>query len=159
MKSAAAAAPELLLDSNIITGGLVSRWGQARAILSLCAARTCRLVLADYVRIEVERNLLKHFDKTAEAQAEQLLMDYEKLIRLTRPKIVPLPHPEDVLKNRHLIRHAADVPVVLSAINCRPDWIITDNRDHFTDEVAAKIGIKVASPAEFFNRLVEAFEG
>ena len=154
-----AAAPELLLDSNIITGGLVSRWGQARAILSLCAARTCRLVLAEYVRIEVERNLLRHVDKMIEVQAEQLLKDYQGLLRLTRPKIIPLPLPEDVLKNRHLIRHAADVPVVLSAVNCQPNWIITDNRDHFTDEVAAKIGIRIASPAEFFNKLVEAFDG
>ena len=151
-------APHLLLDSNIITGGLVSRFGQHRAILSLCAARTCRMVLAEYVQMEVERNLLKDVDRMTEAEADELIGDYEKLIRLTKPKRVPLPLSEDVLKNRHLIRHAADVPVIVSAINSRPDWIITNNRDHFTDEVAKKIGIRIASPAEFFRQLVEAFE-
>ncbi len=151
-------APDLLLDSNIITGGLVSRFGQHRAILALCAARTCRMVLAEYVQMEVERNLLKHVDRLSEPEAVQLISDYEKLISLTKPKRVPLPRLDDVIKNRHLIRHEADVPVIVSAINCRPDWIITNNRDHFTDEVARKIGIRIASPSEFFKQLIEAFE-
>lgn len=151
-------APQLLLDSNIITGGLVSRWGQQRAVLSLCAAKTCRLVLAEYVRIEVERNLLKHVDRLSETDAEQLMADYDGLLRLTRPKMIPLPTAEEVRKYRHLISHAADVPVVLSAIHAKSDWIITTNRDHFTDAVALKIGIRIASPMEFFQQLIEAFE-
>ena len=51
--------PRLFLDSNILTGGMVARWGMEKAILSLCAARTCQMVLAEAVREEVERNLLK----------------------------------------------------------------------------------------------------
>jgi hypothetical protein len=37
----------------------VSEWGLDKAVLSLCAARICRMVLAEYVRDEVEENLLK----------------------------------------------------------------------------------------------------
>lgn len=36
----------LLLDSNVLTGGRVSRWGLDKAMLALCAVRICRLVLA-----------------------------------------------------------------------------------------------------------------
>lgn len=37
----------LFLDSNVLTGGIVARRGLDRAVLSLCAARICRLVLAE----------------------------------------------------------------------------------------------------------------
>ncbi|HEV2989752.1 MAG TPA: hypothetical protein VG759_15015 [Candidatus Angelobacter sp.] len=48
----------LFLDSNILTGGIVARWGLDKAVLSLCAAKVCKLVLAEVVRDEVEENLL-----------------------------------------------------------------------------------------------------
>lgn len=50
----------LFLDSNVLTGGIVSSWGLDKAALSLCAADICKLVLADIVRDEVEENLLLH---------------------------------------------------------------------------------------------------
>jgi predicted nucleic acid-binding protein len=46
------------LDSNVLTGGIVASWGLDKAVLSLCTARTCRLVLAEIIRQEVEDNLL-----------------------------------------------------------------------------------------------------
>jgi predicted nucleic acid-binding protein len=46
----------LFLDSNVLTGGIVSPWGLDKATLSLCAAKVCRLVLAEAVRDEVEEN-------------------------------------------------------------------------------------------------------
>lgn len=49
----------LFLDSNVVTGGIVAAWGLDRGVLSLCAARVCRMVLAQYVREEVEENLLR----------------------------------------------------------------------------------------------------
>ena len=50
----------LFLDSNVLTGGIVAPWGLDKAVLSLCAARICRLVLAEIVRQEIEENLLGH---------------------------------------------------------------------------------------------------
>jgi len=48
----------LFLDSNVLTGGIIADWGLDKAVLSLCAARVCRLVLAEVVRLEVENNLI-----------------------------------------------------------------------------------------------------
>lgn len=149
--------PKILADSNVITDGLVSRFGQSKAVLALCAAKTCRLVLPEVVRLEVEHNLLKFVDRFGESFTESLIADYEEFIRLCRPIRVPLAEAERVKQNRHLIRHASDVPVVLAAIDSQPDWIVTKNRDHFTDEVARKINIRIASPQEFFEDLIEAF--
>jgi len=150
-------APKLLTDSNVITDGLVSRFGQSKAVLALCAAKTCRLVLPEIVRMEVEHNLLKFIDRFGEKQTKSLIADFEGFIRLARPIRVPLADRKRVGENRHLIRHASDVPVILAAIDSQPDWIITKNRDHFTDKVAAKINLRIASPVEFFEHLIDAF--
>ena len=65
----------LFLDSNAITGGMVSPWGLDKAVLSLCAAGICRLVLAEVVRDEVEENLLLHLIGADPSVPRQVLAD------------------------------------------------------------------------------------
>lgn len=151
------ASPKLLLDSNVLTDGLFSRFGLSKAVLALCASGTCKMVLSEWVKIEVERNILKKLGVLSEEDVELIIEDYQGFLKLARPLKVPLPEEIRVIKNRSLIRHFADVPVVLAAMDLHADWIITKNRDHFTDEVAEKIGIKIASPIEFFTEMVDSF--
>jgi hypothetical protein len=95
----------LFLDSNILTGGIVSSWGLDKATLSLCAARICKLVLSEVVQQEVEHNLLLHAQDLPPTTAEHLIEDYRRLIRLCDPELVPFPSQNEVNANRHLIRH------------------------------------------------------
>lgn len=143
----------LFLDSNVLTGAVVSSWGLDKAVLSLCAARLSRLVLADVVRDEVEENLLIHAGRLESSEADRLIESYRKLLRLTDPEIVPYPSEALVRSSRHLIRHAADVPIILSAIASKPDWLLTHNTRHFTPTVAKRCALRIATPAEFFRIL------
>jgi len=143
----------LFLDSNVLTGGIVSSWGLDKATLSLCAARVCRLVLAAVVRDEVEENLLLHAERLPSLDADHLIEDYRRLIKLSNPELVPYPDSDLVRSSRHLIRHAADVPVLLSAMAIKPDWLLTHNTKHFTKAVAQKTSLRIATPAEFFRAL------
>lgn len=143
----------LFLDSNVLTAGIVSSWGLDKAILSLCASSVCKLVLAEVVRDEVEANLLLHAQRLPPPAAEELIDQYSRLIKLAHPELIPYPRKDLVLSNRHLIRHAADVPVLLSAIAARPDWLLTHNTRHFTQAVAQKTVLKIANPAQFFTAL------
>jgi len=147
----------LFLDSNVITGGIIAPWGLDKAVLSLCAARVCRLVLAEVVRDEVEENLLLHAERRAMPAAEQLIEDYRKLVKLTAPEIIPYPAPDLVRKSRHLIRHVTDVPVLLSAMAGQPDWLLTNNTKHFTPTVARHTGLRIAKPVDFFRALATSF--
>jgi predicted nucleic acid-binding protein len=147
----------LFLDSNVLTGGIVSPWGLDKATLSLCAARVCRLVLADVVRDEVEENLLLHAQRLPALDADQLIEDYRVLLKLTNPEVVAYPDKDMVRSSRHLIRHAADVPVLLSAINSKPDWLLTHNTKHFTKAVAERTSLRIATPADFFRALSSLF--
>lgn len=143
----------LFLDSNVLTGGIVSPWGLDKAALSLCAARLCKLVLAEVVREEVEENLLLHAERLPASEADDLIEHYHRLVKLTNPEMVSFPAVALVQASRHLIRHAADVPVLLSAIASKPDWLLTHNTKHFTQAVAKRTGLRIATPAEFFHTL------
>ena len=143
----------LFLDSNVLTAGIVSSWGLDKALLSLCAARVCRLVLAAVVRDEVEENLLLHAARLPSLDADRLIEDYHHLIRLTRSELIPYPEKRLVASSRNLIRHAADVPVLLSAIASKPDWLLTHNTKHFTKAVAQSTYLRIATPVAFFRTL------
>ena len=147
----------LFLDSNILTGGIVSPWGLDKATLSLCAAKVCKLVLAEVVREEVEENLILHAERLQSLDAEKLPDDYRRLIKLSNPQIIPYPDRSVVRSSRHLIRHESDVPVLLSAMASRADWLLTHNTKHFTKAVAQRSGLRIATPAEFFRTLSALF--
>jgi len=134
-------------------GGIVSPWGLDKAALSLCAARLCKLVLAEVVRDEVEENLLLHAERFSGVNADELIEHYHRLVKLTGPEVVPYPVQALVQSSRHLVRHAADVPVLLSAMASKPDWLLTHNTKHFTQTVANRTGLRIATPAEFFRTL------
>jgi predicted nucleic acid-binding protein len=129
------------LDSNVLLGGIVAEWGLDKAILSLCAAKIARLVLAEAVRDEVEENLLIHAQRLPALKADQLIEAYRRLIEAT------------VRRGRDLIRHEPDVPVLLSAVAAQPDWLLSHNTKHFTQAVAQRTALRIATPIQFFRTL------
>jgi hypothetical protein len=134
-------------------GGIVSSWGLDKATLSLCAAGLCKLVLAEFVRDEVEENLLLHAQRLPPRESDKLIEHYHRLITLIHPEVVPYPSAALVRASRHLIRHAADVPVLLSAMAGKPDWLLTHNTKHFTPAAVKRAALRIAKPAEFFRTL------
>lgn len=143
----------LFLDSNVLTAGIVAAWGLDKAVLSLCASRLCRMVLAEVVKDEVEENLLMHASRLARRDADNLIEDYRRLIELMRPELVKNPESAEVRRNRHLIRHEPDLPVLLSAMASQPDWLLTHNTKHFTTTVSKRCGLRIATPRDFFQTL------
>jgi hypothetical protein len=115
------------------------------------------LVLAEVVREEVEENLLLHSECLSPGDAVALIEDYRQLIKLTDPELVPYPQRNLIHASRHLIRHEADVPVLLSAMASNPDWVLTHNTKHFTKTVARRTSLRIGTPAEFFRELATLF--
>lgn len=85
--------------------------------------------------------------------AAKCLTDFQRLENLASPEIVPAPSELAVANGRSLIRHEADVPVLLSAIAANPDWLLTNNTKHFTKSVAQRTALRIATPGEFFKAL------
>ncbi len=143
----------LFLDSNVLLGGIVAEWGLDKAVLSLCAAKIARLVLAQAVRDEIEENLLIHAQRLPAPEADKLIENYRRVIALTSPEIVPYPNSTAVRNARKMIRHEADVPVLLSAVAAQPDWLLSHNTKHFMPAVAQRTGLRIATPMQFFRTL------
>jgi len=95
----------------VLTSGIVSEWGLDKAIsVSLRGQKSAGLFLAEGVREEVEENLLLHAQRLSLPEADELIENYRGLIQLTMPESIPHPDADLVQANRHLIRHASDVP-------------------------------------------------
>jgi len=96
---------------------------------------------------------LIHAERLPSLEADELIGQYRRLVKLTNPEMVPYPAEALVRSSRHLIRHAADVPILLSAMASKPDWLLTHNTKHFTQAVAKRTGLRITTPAEFFRTL------
>jgi predicted nucleic acid-binding protein len=144
--------PRLFLDSGVLLEGLLSPWSSSRVILILSRRRVFKIVLAEYVRGEVEANLLDLLSRNPKL-ADETIDTYDQLLRLLNPEPVSLPTKEEIRRHRHLIRHEADVPVLVSALKARPDWVLTTNKRHFTKQVALRTQLNIVSPQEFLKSI------
>jgi predicted nucleic acid-binding protein len=142
----------LYLDSNVWLDGLLSRWGVSKATLIICASGVCRLVTSQYVLDEVETALLRAAQAMPNAEAAQLLRDYDRFLSLTHPEIAPAATAQEVLQHSHLIRHLHDVPVLVSAMKAQPDYLLSLNEKHFNQQVAARTGLNIATPLAFLRK-------
>jgi hypothetical protein len=121
----------------VLLEGLLAPWSASRAVLVLSRRRVFKIILAEYVRGEVEDNLLELLASDPRL-GSQIIDDYSLLLRLLNPELVTLPTKQEINRHRHLIRHQADVPVLVSALRTVPDWFLTTNTRHFTKQVALR---------------------
>ena len=147
-----APAARVFADSNVLVEGLFSPWSASRAILILARVRLFRLVLSPYVEKEVERALLRRLDIDYEA-GSRLIDDYALAMQLLDPERLDRITKAEFDAHRHLIRHLNDVPVLLTAIKAKPDWLVTSNTEHFNDEVAARTGLRIVTPQGFLRQI------
>jgi len=82
-----------------------------------------------------------------------LIDEFHRLIDLADPELVLYPDIDLVRMSRNLIRHEADVPVLVSAITAKPDWLLSNNTKHFNAAVAKRTGLRIATPNQFFRTL------
>ncbi|HNG94936.1 MAG TPA: PIN domain-containing protein, partial [Acidobacteriota bacterium] len=148
--SAPATTVRVFADSNVFVEGLFSPWSNSRAILILARAGMFRLVLSPYVKDEVEGVLLRRFGTNPEVVG-RLIDDYDRALGLLEPEMTGRISREEFNAHRALIRHGHDVPVLVTAIKARPDWLVTSNIDHFPPEVATRTGLRIVTPPQFLR--------
>ena len=142
--------PRIFLDSGVFLEGLLAPWSASRAVLVLSRRRVFKIILAKYVQGEVEENLLELLASDARLGGE-IINVYGTLLRLLDPEYVSLPTKQEVERHRHLIRHQADVPVLVSALKAAPDWFLTTNTRHFNKQVALRTQLRISTPQDFVS--------
>lgn len=130
------------LDSSALISGIISADGAARVILLLAEVGQIELIITEQVVAETERTIAR--------KASSAVNDYRRAIRASKVRILRNPGVEEVQSNLHLIAHAADVPILLAAMQAKVDFWVTLNRKHFIDDprVAEQAGIRIGTPGD-----------
>ena len=69
----------------------------------------------------------------------RLIDDYALALKLIAPERLDRITKEEFKAYRHLIRFMGnDVPVLVTAIKAKPDWLVTANVEHFDEDVALR---------------------
>jgi predicted nucleic acid-binding protein len=144
--------PRVFPDSNVLVEGLFSPWSASRAILIMARVKLFRLVLSPYVEKEIERALLGRLNINYEA-GSRLIDDYAMALELIDPERLDEISMEEFKAHRHLIRHGNDVPVLVTAIKAKPDWLVTANVEHFDEDVALRTGLRIVTPHGFLRQI------
>lgn len=148
----------LFLDTGVIVAGCIQRWGAAKVILALCTYRRQYVaVIAEDVERELRIVLARKAASLDEKAARDLQDDVSGWLRRTTIERWPKPAIADVQHYAPIVlpalRHVNDLRPVISAVQAQPDWVISSNRAHWNDDVAARTGLRIVTPQEFVTNL------
>ena len=140
----------IFLDTGVIIAGCTQPWGAAKGVLILTTQRQrFTVILAEAVQRELARVLARREAAAAEAVTGWL--------RRVRQEHWPLPSPEDIMRAAPVLlpalRHENDLGAVVTAVQARPDFVISANTAHWNAELAARTGLRIVSPQAFLAGL------
>jgi len=138
----------VFLDSNVILSGLLSDKGAPRTILDLLTLKLPFPVgsTGRYNLIEIERNL--------EKKMSGILSVYRRYLPKLNLKIIPLPRREELREFSEKIANK-DVPVLVSAIQSKADFLVTGDKQHFQKlKSPGDYSFKIVFPSEFIDLIL-----
>jgi len=148
----------LFLDTGVIIEGVTQPWGAAKAVLILAVERDrYTVVLAETVRAELDRFLALQVERLTADGHERLFQQFQGWFRRVHLERWPQPSAaacaEAAQRLLPALRHVNDLPSVVSAMQARPDWVISANPEHWNTELKRRTGLRIVSPNEFLRLL------
>lgn len=144
----------LFADSNVFVEDLFIKDSAASVIINMVAAGYYQLCTCQTVINDVERAILQKLIKTPEL-LDQIILDWHQLQQEVNLQVIPDAKPELVRETYNsyiaIMRHKNDIPILACALTIKPYVVLSGNREHFNDKVAAKSGIPMLSCEEFIE--------
>ncbi len=135
----------VFLDSGVLVQGIATDWGAAKALLILGSYKILDLETSQVVIAEVTAALERKGIPTGPRS------DFARSLKLLRLTVHPRPAAslvqEALPRFLPLLRHRADIAVLVAAMSTNPDWLVSGNLDHFTPAVARASGLRIVSPS------------
>lgn len=133
---------ELFFDSSALMSGVISPVGAARALLQLGECAKINIIVSQQVITEVERNLAR--------KLPQALPFGREIIRVSISRVLRDPDREEVKNHLDWMGHAADVPILVAAINSGAAHLVTLNTHHFMADprLAERSGLLIGTPGD-----------
>ena len=105
----------------------------------------------------MRRDLALALAKLPPERAATIISGYDGWLARIQVERRPLPTEDEILayytQIMPALRHENDVPVVVTAMLARPDWVLSTNTKHWNTELAARTGLRIATPQQFVMQL------
>ncbi len=138
----------VLADSNVLIAGILKpRWffeflGHA--------------IRGDFVLVLAPQTIAE-LHKWIEKKGQQQKAVYQFFLGVSNFEVAPDVTREEVEAQLHLVRDVTDVPVALSAIKAKVDYLVTNDQDFHTAETKAELqkhGVKVMLVGAFLAQVM-----
>jgi predicted nucleic acid-binding protein len=139
-------AVRVFLDSNVILSGLFSDRGAPRIILDILSLNLSFItgITGRYNIMEIERNL--------KAKLPAAVPVYKEYFAKLNLHIIPVPELEEVKKYGGATA-AKDVPVLVSAIKGKADYLITGDKKDF-GKLKGDYPFVITGPSDFLENIL-----
>ncbi len=128
----------LFLDTSVLLAAAGSSKGASRFIVSEAKAQGWELISSDYCEEETLRNLPK-LRRLSSSIWKTRIAPHLRFVRTNVALDKPLVFPK-----------AKDRPVVITALACRADWLLTLDETDFHGKLGREVyGLKIATPGEY----------
>jgi len=142
-------AVRVFLDSNFVISGLLSDKGAPKILLDVLSLKLPFLtgVTGRYNIIEIER--------TIKNKLPEALPVYKEYFPKTNITVIPLPSAEELRRfSGHI--NEKDVPVLVSAVKGKADFLLTGDKRHFEKlKSSHKYPFTILSPADFIEKILQ----
>lgn len=163
-----AAPKRLFLDAGVVIQAFVAEWGAPKALLVLATVRACfTIVLADQIEREIRRAFARRIPGTPARERmtleQKLVASFEGWFARVELERLSAPTQDDVygLAGTVLpaLRHLNDLEAVVSAVQARPDWVISTNTEHWGPSLADRTGLRIGTPMAFLEDVAQMYLG
>lgn len=144
--------PLIFADSNVFVEALFIEDSPAASVLRLVALGLFQLATSQTVISDVENAVLNKCRNSPD-DLDDVLKRWSVIVKHTHLMVHVNPLASEIRATYEayiaLMRHKNDIPVLASALACKPDYILSGNREHFNNEVSRKCGIAILDCGEF----------
>lgn len=141
--------------------GCVRPWGSSKAVLVLTTLRAYyTVVLAEAVEREIRQAIVRRAGAASIHDVDEVLRSF--LGWLSRVRVERWAMPTRAEVDAHLptvlpvLRHRNDLDGVVTALQAQADWVLSSNEMHWGPALAARTGLRVATPRAFLEQLSQS---
>lgn len=148
----------IFVDAGVVIDGCTNAWGASKAVLILATRQEYfTIVLCELIDREIQGALARKTVQLTAAGARDYLAAYEGWLDRVRVQHVPAPSQPTIMHYTSLVlpvlRHLNDLRAVISAIEAKPDWVLSTNTAHWSPALGARTGLRIAHPWHLLDYL------
>ena len=142
--------PRVFLDTSVVIAAVLSPTGGARKLFLLGEAGVLTLVIGPTV--------VKECDEVVRRKVPHSLPMLAQLLMATSMGTSVAPTKKQIAKVQALVRYTPDAHVLAEAINSKPDWFVTHDKEHFLKSRGKfSFPFEIGTPGDLLQRFKEDF--